>query len=195
MPNTPITIGTIVTFMFHSFFNSLARSRYLSFFSLSFRFILWSAGTAKSTILQILFLLLIIMWSDLLAGIRWSVCMLKSHRSLCESFSRTGIGLCMYHLLVWSNFNFLHISQWITMPIQSCLALYSFCANLLHSLMMWLIVSSLSPHSLHLLFCCVLSILALIWFVLMALSCAAIRRGSVSLLRFHYYYYYYYTLA
>ena len=53
VPNSPITIGTIVTFMFHSFFNSLARSRYLSFFSLSFRFILWSAGTAKSTILQI----------------------------------------------------------------------------------------------------------------------------------------------
>ena len=53
--NAPITIGTIVTFMFHSFFNSLARSRYLSFFSLSFRIILWSAGTAKSTILQIFF--------------------------------------------------------------------------------------------------------------------------------------------
>ena len=41
VPNAPITIGTIVTFMFHSFFHSLARSRYLSFFSLSFRFILW----------------------------------------------------------------------------------------------------------------------------------------------------------
>ena len=46
VPNATITIGTIVTFMFHSFFNSLARSRYLSFFSLSFRFILWSAGIA-----------------------------------------------------------------------------------------------------------------------------------------------------
>ena len=68
VPNAPITIGTIVTFMFHSFFNSLARSRYL-LFSLSFRFILWSAGTANSTILQILFLLLIIMRSGLLAGI------------------------------------------------------------------------------------------------------------------------------
>ena len=32
VPNAPITIGTIVTFMFHSFSNSLARSRYLSFF-------------------------------------------------------------------------------------------------------------------------------------------------------------------
>ena len=55
VPKAPIAIGTIVTFMFHSFFNSQARSRYLSFFSLSFRFILWSTGTAKSTILQILF--------------------------------------------------------------------------------------------------------------------------------------------
>ena len=61
VPNAPITIGIIVTFMFNSFFNSLARSKYLSFFLLSFKFILWSAGTAKSTILQILFLLLIIM--------------------------------------------------------------------------------------------------------------------------------------
>ena len=81
VPNAPITIGTIVTFMFHSFFNSIARSRYLSFFSLSFRSILWSAGTAKSTILQnFFFFLLIIMKSGLLAGIKLSVCMLKSHR-------------------------------------------------------------------------------------------------------------------
>ena len=55
VPKAPITIGVIVTFMFHSFFNSLARSRYLSLFSHSFSFILWSAGTAKSTILQIFF--------------------------------------------------------------------------------------------------------------------------------------------
>ena len=54
VPKAPITIGTIVTFMFHSLFNSLARLRYLSFFSHYFRFILWSAGTTKSTILQIL---------------------------------------------------------------------------------------------------------------------------------------------
>ena len=54
VPNPPITIGIIVTCMFHSFFNFLARSRYLSFFSHSFSFILWSAGTAKSTILQVL---------------------------------------------------------------------------------------------------------------------------------------------
>ena len=73
----PITIGIIVTFMFHSFFIFLARSRYLSFFSHSFSFILWSAGEAKSTILQILFFLLIIIRSGLLARIMWAVCMSK----------------------------------------------------------------------------------------------------------------------
>ena len=58
--NAPTTIGTIVTFMFHRFFNSIAMSRCLSFFSHSFSFILWSAGTAKSTIWVILFLLLLL---------------------------------------------------------------------------------------------------------------------------------------
>ena len=110
--------------------------------------------------------------------------MSKSHGSLCVSFSRTSIRLCIYHLLAWSNLNFLHISQWINFPTQSCLALYSFCTNVLHSLIMWYMVSSLSPHSLHLLFCCVLSILALIWLVLMALFCAAIKRDFVFILKF-----------
>ena len=69
IPNAPITVGIIVTCMFHSFFNSLARSRYLSFFSHSFSFILWSAGTAKLTILQVLFfcwlLLSLVFWLGL----------------------------------------------------------------------------------------------------------------------------------
>ena len=38
VPRTTITIGIIVTFMFHSFFSTQARSRYLSFFSRSFDF-------------------------------------------------------------------------------------------------------------------------------------------------------------
>ena len=48
--------------MLHSFFSSLAGSRYLSFFSISFNFTLWSAGRTKSTIPQFLFLLLIIIF-------------------------------------------------------------------------------------------------------------------------------------
>ena len=68
VPKQPITIGIIVDFMFQSFFNSLARSRYLSFFSHPFSFILWSAGTVKSTILQILFFFVVVdyykVWSS-----------------------------------------------------------------------------------------------------------------------------------
>ena len=72
-PLVTVPKAPIVTFMFHIFFNSLARSRYLSVFSHSFSFILWSAGTAKLTILQIFlffFFLLIIIRSGLLAEIR-----------------------------------------------------------------------------------------------------------------------------
>ena len=64
------------------------------------------------------------------------------------------------------------------------LVLYSFRANLLHSLIIWLIISSLSQNNLHLQFSCVLSIHTLIWLVIMTLFCDAIWRDSVSLLRF-----------
>ena len=89
LPTAPITIGLIVTFMPHSFFfNFLARTRYLSFFSLSFSFILWSAGTGKSTILHVLspfFILLLFIVKfrpGLRTKIRWSVCIWKSYRHL-----------------------------------------------------------------------------------------------------------------
>ena len=120
--------------------------------------------------------LLIIISSSRLAEIKGSVCMSKPQKNLYVSFSRTGTRLCIYHWFVWTNFNFLHNFQWMTMPTKSYLVLYSFYANLLHSLIMWLIVSSLSLHNLHLQFCSVLSYLALIWLVLMALFCTAIRR-------------------
>ena len=69
VPRAPITIGIIVIFMFYSFFNSLARSWYLSLFSLSFNFTLWSAGTAKSIIVHVLLFMLIIIRSGCLAEI------------------------------------------------------------------------------------------------------------------------------
>ena len=118
----PITIGIIVKFMFHNFVNSIAMSRDLSFFLFSFSFI-QLAETAKSTILQVLLFFLIIIRSGLLGKIRWSVCMSKSHRSLCVSFPKTDDGLCIYHLFIWSNLNFLNISRWIILPTQSCLLL------------------------------------------------------------------------
>ena len=132
--------------MFHTFFYFPCKVEVLMLLFSFLQIYSVVSRDSKSTILQILIFLLIIMRSGLLAGIKWSVCMLKSPRSLCESFSRTDAGLCIYHLFLWSNWNFLHISQWIFLPTQSCLALHSICANLLHSLITWLIVSSLSPH-------------------------------------------------
>ena len=93
-------------------------------------------------------------WSS---GWDYVICLCqKIPENFMHLISRTDSGLCIYHLFVWSNFNFLHNSRWITFPTQSCLVLYSFYARLLHSLIMWLMVSSRSPHNLHLIFCCVL---------------------------------------
>ena len=91
VPNAPITIGIIVTFMFHRFF---------------FQF------PSKVDVLILLF-------------------------TFFQFYSISIIIIRVFH---------------ITLPTQSCLVLYSFSANLLHSLIMWLIVLSLSPHCLHLLF-------------------------------------------
>ena len=68
VPRAPITIGIIVTFMFHSFFLSLAKSRYLSLFSYSVNFPLWLAGTAKSTIRQVLFVVAVVVYKIWLSG-------------------------------------------------------------------------------------------------------------------------------
>ena len=59
--NNKIAINVIL--MFHSFFYSLARSRYLCVFLHFFNSTPWSAGTAKSIILQVLSFLLIIVRS------------------------------------------------------------------------------------------------------------------------------------
>ena len=112
VPRAP-AIGITVTFMFHSFFSSLARSKYLFIFLFSFIFILWSAGMAKSTRWQAFFffffffflVLLINIWSGLLADIGWFICISKSLWILWISFSRTDFNLCIYHLSAWSNSN------------------------------------------------------------------------------------------
>ena len=128
VPSAPITIGITVTHMFQVLISLFTFFQFYSVVSLD---------SKVDNFAHFLFLMIIIR-SGLLAEIRWSVCISKSHRSLCVSFSKTAAGLCIYHLLAWSNLNFLHISQWINWPTQSCLALYSFFANLLHSLVMWL---------------------------------------------------------
>ena len=100
---------------------------------------------------------------------------------VCASYYSGEILGCAYIICSYGQIQ-IPWRQRITFPTKSCLVLYTFCASLLHSLNMGLIVSS--QHILRLLFCCVLHILALIWIVLMALFCAAIWRDSVYLLRF-----------
>ena len=68
----------------------------------------------------------------------WSVCISKSKRSLCNSFSKTNSGSCKYHLSVCPNCNLLHNSQWITFPIQLSLVLYSLCVSLQYLLIIHL---------------------------------------------------------
>ena len=102
--------------------------------------------------------LVIIKQSASQADIWWSVCISKCLSISHVSFSGTDTGLCIYNLFVWSSFNFLHNSQCIHFHNQSCVVLSSFCANLLHSFIIWLIVSSRLLNNKHQLFCCVLSI-------------------------------------
>ena len=102
------------------------------------------------------FLLTITCRSGRQAEVKWSVCISKSQRILIISFSNADSELCLYHLFIWSNSNCLHNSQWITLPTLSCLDLYSFGANLLLSLVKWLIVSFLSPHNIYFVASCLL---------------------------------------
>ena len=111
--------------MFHSFFQFPSKVEVLILLFTFFQFYSVVSRDSKvdNFVSSLFFFLFIIIRSGHLAEIRWSVCMSRSHRSLCVLFSRTGAGLCIYHLFVWSNLDFLYISQWITLPTQSCLLL------------------------------------------------------------------------
>ena len=116
----PVTIGITVTFMFHSFFSFLAR--YLSLFLLSFSFTMWPARTAKSTIWQILFLLIVTRFGHL-AKIWWSVYISKSQRILRVSFSWTYSGLYIFYffkLKLLAQFPMEHLPH----PVMSSLILF-----------------------------------------------------------------------
>ena len=115
----------------------------------------------KSTRWQVLFFLLDKTRSDHLARIGR---LYLSPWEFYVSFCKTDSSLYICHLSAWPNFGLLHNFKWIPFLTQSFLLFYSFCASLLHSLIMWLTVSDLSPHNPHLLFC-VLPLLALTQFL------------------------------
>ena len=131
--SAPTTFNITVTFMVHSFqlFAILHVFLYLFVFFYFLSRIRWNdqIDLVKSS-----FFLLI--HTGLLAEIRRPVCVSKSQRILCVSFSRTDSGWYIYHLVVWSNSNLLHNSHWIPFPTHSYQVLYAFCASVLHSLIM-----------------------------------------------------------
>ena len=85
IPNAPITIGIILKHTFNSSLNSLSISRYLSFFSYFFQFYsVVSRDSKDGNFASSLYFLLTNISSGHLVEIRWSVCMSKSDRSLCD---------------------------------------------------------------------------------------------------------------
>ena len=133
---------TDISFMFHMSCQLSGKMQVFVFLSIYFFFCTpRSAVTAESSGLQVIFFLLINNKSSLLPGIEWSVYSRKFQRILCVSFSRTGSGLCIHF----------QISISYTIPARSHFTFScSFCANLRHSLIVWLTVSSLLLHNRHL---------------------------------------------
>ena len=81
-------------------------------------------------------------------SITLSHCMLKSHNSSTSSDSIILLGWCSYHFSVLESLYFPQVFQCIIVAQLSCLLLYSFNANMLHSLVIW---CTLSPffHTLY----------------------------------------------
>ena len=96
-------------------------------------------------------------------------------------------GLCMYHGLVWWNFNHLHSSQWINFSTQLCLFLCFFCTSLLQSFILKVIVSFLSAK------CSLAVLLSLIYFSFDAVASSSSSTSS-SYYYYYYNYHYYYSL-
>ena len=97
VPRAPVTNGTTITFIFHTFFSSLTRSKYFSIFSTFLSSTLVSQDIAKSIIWHSWCFLSMKIMSGFLAVIKWSVCTVKSQSILHESFLRTASGWCSYH--------------------------------------------------------------------------------------------------
>ena len=158
------------------FFCSLERFRFLSLFAF-IHFSLWSVGTAKSTIRQVfIFCWLSLGCLDVWPRLRWSVCISKSQRILCVSFSRMDSWFCLYHLLVWSNL-ILHFPHPVVSSLILFLSKFTAFAYDTSDRVVSIYIWSTSAILLRLVYTC-------LDIVLMALFCVSIRRESVSLLRY-----------
>ena len=85
----------------------------------------------------------------LLFWMTWSVWMLKSNNILILSYFTSLSGLWIHNLTSPTNLNFWSSSK-CTILGKLCLCLHGFWANFLHSVIKWVIDSSLSQHIPHL---------------------------------------------
>ena len=127
------SLGNYITspLSYSSYFNSLARWRYLSFFSLSFNFTLWLAETAKSTIRQVLFFLFFFFFFFFfdylrfrhLAEIPWTISVsLVFWPGLGDSFESQNIQENFMHLI------FLNGLWFVSKPF-ACMVKFQFLAQ------------------------------------------------------------------
>ena len=135
--------------MLHSSFNSQTRFWYLSFILHSFNLTMWSAGTAKSTILEVLFFA--IDYYKVWSSSRDQVIFLhvKIRVEFVWVILQDRLWLVQIAFVRMVIFKFL-----AQLPMDHCKhpvmsSLIVLCTNLLHSLIIWLMVSCLSPHNLH----------------------------------------------
>ena len=133
-------LGTYISFRFLLFFSVVCLNGNFHY-SASFIFCCWLS-------------LCLVIWPRL-----GNPLVSQNPREVCASYSQGQNLVCAYTNCSYGQISISYIiSSGLYFLAQSCLVLYSFCVNLLHSLIIWLIVSSLLTHNLYWLFCCVLSI-------------------------------------
>ena len=121
---------------------------YFSVFPTFLLFTRSSPGMARSTILTSFLVLSITTKSGRRVSILISHWIVKSHRILYPLLSITPSGSCFYHCCAPRKPYFSHSFQWMYLHTLSCLFLYSFWANILHSLT---ICDTVSFSTLHIL--------------------------------------------
>ena len=126
---------------------SYPNSGFFSIFLCSYEFTLLSFGTATSIILPMLSRFSTITVYGLLPSTTLSHCMLVSYYCLTFSDSITPWDWCSYHFSAFISLYFSQVLQCIILVKLSCLLLYSFCADMLRSLVTR--ASSFFPHILR----------------------------------------------
>ena len=189
VPRAPITVGINVTFMSHSFFQLLSKVQvlihlfsYFQFYSVVSRDSkINNSASSFSLFFFFFFLLLDIIRSGRLVEIRWSVCMSRFERNLCILPDSSWVMHIPFIRMIKFQFFCTIDSGLLCPPDRVPFYTRSVLICCIRLLCNWSFL--FSHHIIHLQFCFVSSILALIWLVLMAslLLCCCLKIFSFSL--------------